>query len=164
MAQKILRANKGHKVRPPIIGASSEVFAVGSPVTINADGNLAVASSSGEKIYGFCTESVTLLSTNANGTSPQTSNSAAIGYAPQVIHYDGVEFRCLADTTFKQTDIGTYLDIASETDGVVILNQSGTTSGQFFIVGLGSDVDPAAATNDIIVTVAEPQDSAAAQA
>lgn len=168
MAQGYIRIEK-EEVMEPVCATDSEVFAKGSPVTINSSGFLAVASSSGEKIYGFCTEAVTVISTNSTSSTAgvtQTSDSTAVGYAPRVISPRGVKFWADSDTTFTQTDIGAYLDIASESSGVVTLNLSATTSGQFVVVGLASNVDPGSTgdTDRIVVEVAEPQISAAAQA
>ena len=61
MAQGFNRIHGYEEVMPSICAVDSEVFAEGSPVTIDANGFLAVASSSGEKIFGYCTEAVTVL-------------------------------------------------------------------------------------------------------
>ena len=154
---------------PSICAVDSEVFAEGSPVTIDANGFLAVASSSGEKIFGYCTEAVTVLSTNSTSSTAgvtQNTNSAAVGYAPRVISPKNVEFWADSDTAFVQTDVGAYCDIVSESAGVVTLNLAATTSGQFIVLGLASNQDPSAAgdTDRIIVRVAEPQQYSFAQA
>lgn len=165
MAQGFARVSGPEEVLPSVIAKNSEVFAVGSPVTV-VSGYLQVATSSGQKIYGFCTEGFTALSTNQNGTVPQTTNSAAVGYAPRVLHPEKVLFWADSDQAFAQTDVGTFCDIASVSNGVVTLNLAGTTSGQFSISGLLSDMDPSAEgdTDRVVVKVAEPQQLAFAQA
>lgn len=146
----------------PIVAADSEVFAYGSPVTINASGFLAVASSSGEKIYGYCVEDVTVIATNDSGSTAgvfQTQDNTAVGYAPNCIQPTGVYFWADGDAALAQTDIGAYVDVASESAGVVTLDGTAGTSGQFFKVGLLSSINPLAEgdTDKAVVTVAEPQ-------
>lgn len=155
-------------MRTPVCAVDSEVFAVGSPVTIDANGFLAVASSSGEKLYGFCTEGVTVISTNSTGSTAgvtQQNDPTAVGYAPRIIAPDNVEFWADSDQAMTQTDIGAYADIASESAGVVTLNLAAGGTGQFLVMGLLSNLDPSADgdTDRVIVKVAEPQDLAFAQ-
>lgn len=166
MAQGFSRVVGMEEVRPMVIAKNSEVFAEGSPVTIDSSGYLAVASSSGEKIWGFCTQGVTALGTNQNGTVPQVANSAAVGFAPRVIGTTNVYFWADSDLAWTQTDVGAYADIASASAGVVTLNLAAGSSGQFFVIGLLSDIDPSAEgdTDRIVVKVAEPQELAFAQA
>lgn len=164
MAQGFNRVVGLEEVRPSIVAKNSEVFAEGSPVTV-ASGFLKVAAA-GEKIYGFSTQAGTALSTNQNGTIPQTGGAGAIGWAPRVISSINVYFWADSDQAFAQTDIGQYCDIASVSAGVVTLNLAGTTSGQFIVVDLLSNEDPSAEgdTDRIVVKVAEPQEYAFAQA
>jgi 3D (Asp-Asp-Asp) domain-containing protein len=169
MAQGFVSVTGPERVMNPVCAVDSEVFAEGSPVTINGDGFLAVASSSGEKIFGFCTQAVTVSATNSTGATAgvtQTTSSTAVGYAPRVIAPDNVLFWADSDTAFAQTDVGAYCDIASESAGVVTLNLAATTSGQFIVEGLLSNIDPSAVgdTDRVVVRVAEPQELGFAQA
>lgn len=155
----------------PVCAKGSEVFAEGSPVTIDSSGFLAVASSSGEKIFGYCTENVTVVATNSSSQPSagywQNTNSAAVGYAPRVIAPDNVLAWYDSDLAFTQTDVGAYADIASVSAGVATLNLAAGASGQFLVEGLYASVDPAGSAGDtdrIIVRVAEPQELAFAQA
>jgi len=167
MAQGILRVEGPEIVRPPVIAVDSEVFAEGSPVYLDSSGFLAVTSTT-NKIWGFCTEAITVISTNSTSSSigtGQTVNSAAHSYCPRVIAPDNVLFWADSDTDFTQTDIGAYADVASESSGVVTLNLAAGSTGQFIVYGLLRDVDPSATGDDdrIVVKVAEPQDLAFAQ-
>lgn len=164
MAQGFNRVEGQERVRPPVIAKNSEAFTVGLPVTIDSNGFLAVASSSGEKIWGYVTETVTVLSTNQNG-STQTLNSAAIGYAPRVLDAANVYIWGDSDQAMTQTDIGAYVDIGSTTSGSLVFNLAAGSTGQFLVTALLSDTDPSAEgdTDRIVVHVAEPQDFAFAQ-
>jgi hypothetical protein len=163
MAQNFNRVEGQERVRPPVIAKNSEAFTVGLPVTIDANGFLAV-STAGDKIWGYVTETVTVLSTNQNG-STQTLSSAAIGYAPRVIDAANVYIWADSDQAMTQTDIGAYVDIGSTTSGSLVLNLAAGATGQFLVCALASDTDPTAEgdTDRIVVKVAEPQDYAFAQ-
>lgn len=168
MAQGYLLVNDMERVMAPVCAVDSEVFAEGCPVTINSNGFLA-PTAAGEKIYGFCTQTVTVIATNSTGSTAgvtQSSNPLAVGYAPRVIAPDNVLFWADSDQALTQTDIGAYCDIASETAGVVTLNLAAGASGQFIVEGLLSNFDPSAEgdTDRIVVRVAEPQELAFAQA
>jgi len=147
------------KIMTPVVAANSEVFAEYSPVYINTDGFLAVISSSGEKVRGYCMEAFTANSANQTGTEFQMNDNTAARYAPPVLDPSNVEFWADGDAAFTETDRGAYCDAASESAGVVTLNLSATTSGQFEVVGLLADFDPnySADTTKVIVRVAEPQ-------
>lgn len=167
IAQGFHRVNGEERVLPPVCAVDSEVFAEFSPVTINSDGFLAVSAAT-EKIYGYCTQAVTVIATNSTGSTAgvtQSTNSAAVGYAPRVIAPDNVQFWADSDQAMTQTDIGAYADIASESAGVVTLNLAAGATGQFIVEGLLSNVDPSAEgdTDRVIVRVAEPQELAFAQ-
>lgn len=162
MAQGIQRINGTPEFRHPVVAKNSEVFAEGSPVTVDSSGFLAVASSSGEKIFGFCLRGFTALSTNQTGSGVQTTDSAAARFGPPIVGPKGVYFWADSDLAYTDTDTGAYADVASASSGVVTLNLAAGGTGQFFVTGLLSDTDPSAEgdTDRIVVTVAEPQDYA----
>lgn len=135
----------------PVIAKNSEVFAIGSPVTIDSSGFLAVTAAT-EKVYGYCTENYTAASDN------QTVGV----YCPRVISPDGVDAWFDADQAATQTDIGAYADVASSSAGVVTLNLAAGANGSFIVTG----IDPfgTGTTTRVSVRVAEPQVLAFAQA
>lgn len=164
MAQGFRLIADSEDILQSVIAKNSEVFAEASPVTINSSGFLAVAAA-GEKIYGFCSQAGTALSTNQNGTVPQTNSVSAIGWAPRVIGYKGVQFWADGDGTITQTKVGEYADIASSSAGVVTMNNTTGATGQFLLLGLDSDVDPSSDgdTDRGVYLVAEPQQFGFAQ-
>lgn len=129
---------------PPVIGKNSEVFANGTPVTIDSSGFLAGATSAGEKIYGFCIEDKTCAS----------DNQTVAAYCPQVVSPLDVEME-ITTASIAQTDIGEYADIATNTAGVVVMANPGAT-GQFLLCEM---ID----TTTGVYKVAEPQQFAFAQ-
>lgn len=145
MAQRIIRNPVNDGTLAPVIGKNSEVFAMGSPVTIDGNGFLAVASKSGEKIYGFCMEDKTCAS----------DNQTVAQYKPLICSPVNVVWEC-GTATIAQTDIGEYADIASVSSGVCTMANP-STSGQFILVEM---VD----TTTGRYMVAEPQQLAFAQA
>ncbi len=155
MAQGFVRIEGDEKVRQGVIAANTTTFAEGTPVFINTSGFLDVCTSSGEKVWGFCTEAKITTS----------DNQTVAMYKPRVIGCENVTFFADSDQAFTQTDAGAYVDIASSSAGVVTLNLAAGNTGQFFVVGLLSDIDPSADgdTDRIVVKVAEPQEFAFAQ-
>ena len=168
MAQGILTVHGEEIVQPPVIAKNSEAFALYSPVTIDASGFLAVASSSGEKIYGYCTEAFTAIAANQTGTAGtfQIALNTAARYAPRVIAPDNVDFWADSDEALTDTSIGAYADIASVSSGVVTMNLVAGTSGQFVVLGLMSQFNPLAEgdTDKIVVRASELTAHAYAQA
>jgi len=169
MAQGIHCVHGPEKVRPPVCALGSAQFAVATPVTIDTNGFLAPISSSGEKIWGYCTEDVTAISTNSSGSTAgvtQQHDKAAHSYAPRIIEPDNVDFWADSDQAMTQTDIGAYADVVSVSAGVVTINLAAGASGQFHVIGLLSNVNQLGDgdTDRIIVRAAEPQDMAFAQA
>lgn len=144
MAQRIVRNPVNDGTLPPVIGKNSEVFAMGSPVTINTDGFLAVATSAGEKIYGFCMEDKTCAS----------DNQTVAAYCPLICSPVNVVWEC-GTAAIAQTDVGEYADIASLSSGVATMANPGAT-GQFILVEV---VDSTTGR----YMVAEPQQLAFAQ-
>lgn len=163
MAQGIFRIDGEEIVRPPCVAANSIVFAEWSPVYKNSSGFIDMVATN-ERPYGFITQAYTALSTNQNGTVPQTHSPDAIGYAPRVIAPDNVLFWADADIAWTQTDNDAYCDVASVASGVVTMNLAAGATGTFHVHGLLADLsgDPSFAgdTTKIVVSVAERQDLA----
>lgn len=133
----------------PIIGKNSEAFAKADPVTIDANGFLIVATA-GDRILGWCLQDVTMSASN------QTVAKVKPAYVPAL----GVQMQITADQACVQTDVGAYADI-SGTTGAINVNLSAGTSGSLFVWGFNPD---GAGDTEVIVSVAEPQDLAYAQA
>lgn len=160
MAHGIERVHGAERVQPSVVAKNSEVFALNSPVTVDSSGFLAVISTSGEKVYGYCTEAFTAISTNQTGTAGtfQLTDNTAARYAPRVMAPENVDIWADADLAVTDTDIGAYCDVATMTSGVITaLNLLATTSGQFVVLGLASQTNPSAEgdTDRIIVRAAE---------
>ena len=151
MAQYYLRVPDKHGVAQPVIGKNSEQFSVGDPVTIDSNGFLARATSSGEKIWGFANQDVTMAS----------DNQTVAAVKPEVIPFDGVTMVFTADQAVTQTDIGAYADIVTSTSGGYVLNFAAGSTGQFLCTGFDPNND--GTTTLAIVKVAEPQLFAFAQ-
>lgn len=132
-----------------VIGKNSEQFTKGDPVTIDANGFLIVATSSGEKILGFALEDKTCASDN------QTVAKYAIQYVPAL----GVQMIYQADQDCVQTDIGAYADVTGTT-GAIRMNLSAGATGQFIVLGFNPD---GLGDSYVVVKVAEPQELAFAQ-
>jgi hypothetical protein len=132
----------------PVLGKNSEVITAGDPVSIDSDGFL-IASVAGGKVLGFAIETKTMTSTN----------STVALYCPQYIPADGVWMLYQSDQACTQTDIGAYADITGTTGAFYIDLAAGAT-GQFFVEGFNPD---GLGTSYVVVRVAEPQVSAAAQ-
>lgn len=167
MAQGIARVSTMGRIQEPIVAANSEVFADASPVSINSSGFLAVSTSAGEKIWGYCLRPFTAISTNQTGTAGtyQLYDAAAARFAPPILAPEGVVFWADSDLALTDTDLDVYCDIASVSSGVVTLNLAGGSTGQFKVMNLASNSDPSAEgdTDRIYVMVAEPQGLAFAQ-
>lgn len=151
MSQYFLRVPEKDGVATPVIGKNSEQFSYADPVTIDSNGFLARATSSGEKIYGFALEDVTMAS----------DNQTVAKYKPAVCPVDGAVMVYTADQAVTQTDIGAYADIGTSTSGGFILNFAAGATGQFFVQGFDPNND--GTTTLAIVRVAEPQYLAFAQ-
>lgn len=149
--QQFYRVPDKTGIAQPVIAKNSEQFSVGDPVTIDSNGFLARATSSGEKIYGFADEDVTVAS----------DNQTVAKYKPSVISYDGVVMIFTADQAVTQTDIGAYADVGTSTSGGYILNFAAGSTGQFICLGFDPNND--GSTTLAIVRVAEPQVLAFAQ-
>lgn len=134
----------------PVIAANSEAFSVGDAVYINTSGFLAKATTS-SKILGYALEDYTAAS----------DNQTVAAYKPQYVYAEGVEILIDADSAITQTKIGEYADLVTVTTGAMVLNGTTAAAAQFFV--LGSDTDTPN-TSKYIVTVAEPQKAAFAQA
>jgi hypothetical protein len=93
MAQGIFRVYGPERVLEPVIGADSEVFLDGTPVSINSSGFLVAGqtdvASSKLRLYGFCRQTVTMSSTN----------STVAKVCPIVIAPDNVEAYAATDGT-----------------------------------------------------------------
>lgn len=144
MAQRFRRTPMNQVLLPPVIGKNSEVFANGTPVTIDSSGFLAGCTSSGEKVYGFCIEDKTCAS----------DNQTVAKYCPQVVDPMDVEME-ITTATIAQTDVGEYADVATNTSGVVVMANPGAT-GQFLLTEI---IDSTTG----VYKVAEPQQLAFAQ-
>jgi len=151
MGQGFLRISGPEETAEPVIGANSVVFAVGSPVTLDSSGFLAL-SAAGDKVYGYCVEEITMAS----------DNQTVAKYQPAVVLPDNVVAWFDADQDATQTDIGAYADIASVSAGIATLNLAAGSSGQFIVLSIDPYGD---GDNSIVaVKVAEPQVLAFAQA
>lgn len=148
MAQLFRRDPALVGVREGVIGKNSEVFKVGTPVTIDSSGFLAGCTSSGEKVYGICIEDVTMAS----------NNQTVAAVKPLVVHPEGAQMAYTTNGTLAQTDIGEYADVATNSSGTITMGNPGAT-GQFLCVGIDADD-----TTIGYFVVAEPQDLAFAQA
>ena len=144
MAQSFVREPEVTEVLQPVIGANSVIFKNGTAVTIDSNGFLALASSSGEKIWGYCIEEKTVTS----------DNQTVAAYCPLVVDPKNITMQ-ITSATLAQTDIGEYGDIATNTAGVDVMANPGTT-GQFILVGIVSSTEG-------LWKVAEPQQYAFAQ-
>lgn len=169
MAIGIERIHGKEMVQPPgPVAKNSEVFALWSPVTIDGSGFLAVISSSGEKVYGYCAEAFTAIATNQTGTAGtfQTTDATAARYSPRIIAPDNVDIWMDADQALTDTDIGAYHDVASVSSGVPTMNLAATTSGQFVVLALASQTNPSAEgdTDRVVLRAAELTTHAYAQA
>lgn len=145
MAQSFVREPEVTGVLQPVIGANSVIFKNGTAVTIDSNGFLALASSSGEKIWGYCIEEKTMAS----------DNQTVAQHCPLVVDPKNITMQ-FTSTGLAQTDIGEYADIATNTAGVDVLGNP-STSGQFVCVGVISSTEG-------LFKVAEPQQYAFAQA
>lgn len=145
MAQSFVREPEATEVLQPVIGANSVIFKNGTPVTIDGNGFLALASSGGEKIWGYCIEEKTMAS----------DNQTVAAYCPLVVDPKNITMQ-ITTATIAQTDIGEYADIATNTAGVIVMANPGA-NGQFVLVGMVS-------TTEGLYKVAEPQQYAFAQA
>lgn len=150
MAQRFYTDPNLLGVGPPVIGKNSEAFAYADPVNIDSNGWLVVAPA-GERILGWCLETVTMAATN------QTVAKVKPKYVPAL----GVLMQITADQTCTQTDVGAYADITGTT-GAINVNLAAGASGSLFVW----QFDPAGdgTTTEVVVSVAEPQDLAYAQA
>mgnify|MGYP000906792115 CR=1 FL=1 len=151
MSQYFLRVPDKAGTTSPVIGKNSEQFSYADPLTIDSNGFLARATSSGEKIWGFSLEDVTMAS----------DNQTVAKYKPLVIPFDEVVMVFTADQAVTQTDIGAYADIVTSTSGGYVLNFAAGATGQFFCQGFDPNND--GSTTLAIVRVAEPQVLAFAQ-
>lgn len=135
-----------------IIGNNSAKFSKADPVTIDSAGNLIVATSSGEKILGFCLEDVTMDSDNE--TVDKYKPSYIPAYPGVLMVYDSDQDAVLAD------DIGEYADVTGTT-GAIYMNLTAGSTGQFLV----RSKDPYEEGDDSVVVVeaAEPQTFAFAQ-
>lgn len=147
MAQRFLRDPVVKGVRPPVIGKNSEVLKVGTPVTIDSSGFIAGCTSSAEKVYGYSLEDKTMTS----------DNQTVAGYCPLIIDPVGILI-AITSATLAQTDVGEYGDIATNTAGAIVMANP-STAGQFLLEGINPDD-----ATEGYWSVAEPQQSAAAQA
>lgn len=134
-------------VGEPIIGANSEQFTEGDPLSIDADGFLIVATTG--KIIGFAKESRTMAS----------DNETVAKYCPQYVQARGVEMVYEADQNATQTDVGAYADLTGTT-GAIKINLAAGATGQFIVLGFNPED---LGDNYVIVKVAEPQELAFAQ-
>lgn len=147
MAQYFLRDPGNIEVLPPVTAKNSEVFKIGTPVTIDSSGFLAGCTSSGEKVYGICIEDKTCAS----------DNQTVAQYKPLVVDANDVVIAYTTNGTLAQTDIGEYADVATNSSGAITMGNPGST-GQFLCVGID-----AADTTIGYFRVAEPQQYAFAQ-
>lgn len=147
MAQYFLRDPGNIEVLPPQIAKNSEVFKIGTPVTIDSSGFLAGCTSSGEKVYGICIEDKTCAS----------DNQTVAQYKPLVVDANDIVIAYTTNGTLAQTDIGEYADVATNSSGAITMGNPGAT-GQFLCVGID-----AADTTIGYFRVAEPQQYAFAQ-
>lgn len=144
MSQRFHRTPMNVVTLPPVILKNSEAIKIGTPLTIDSSGFLAGATSSGEKIYGFSLEDYTASS----------DNQTVAMYKPLVADPMGVEIE-VTSASIAQTDVGEYADVASNTAGVIVMANPGST-GQFLLAEI---VDSTTG----IYKVAEPQQFAFAQ-
>lgn len=147
MSQAFLRVPYNEGALDGVIAKNSEVFKRGLPVTIDSSGFLAGCTSSGEKVHGYCLEDYTAAS----------DNQTVAAYKPQVMDPKDVVMKFSTTGTLAQTDIGEYADVSTNTAGIVVLGNPGST-GQFELVA----IDPDDSTSGYF-RVAEPQQYAFAQ-
>jgi hypothetical protein len=151
MAQRFQKVPDNIAIAADIIGNNSEVFAPADPVSIDANGNLIVATA-GVKVIGFATDDVTMSSSN------ETVAKVKPNYIPA---YQGVKMVYTADqAAVTADDIGEYCDLTGTT-GAIQMDLTGGTSGQFII--LEADPDGDGTTTLVVVETAEPQSLAFAQ-
>lgn len=136
----------------PIIGANSVQFTSFDGVYADSNGFLALATA-GSKILGFARQDVTLASDN------QTVAKVKPSYLP----HHGMLLVYGADQACTQTDIGAYADYGTATTGAFNLNLAAGATGQFLVLGFGTDINPNYASTDVVCEVAEPQVLAFAQ-
>lgn len=144
MSQRIVRNPLTDGTLPPVIGKNSEVFAMGTPVTIDSNGFLAGCTSSGEKVWGFSAEDKTCTS----------DNQTVAQYCPLILSPENVVIE-ITTATIAQTDVGEYADVATNTSGQIVMANPGAT-GQFLLTEI---VDSTTGR----YMVAEPQKFAFAQ-
>ncbi len=145
---EFLRNVEDMPIGQPVIGKNSEAFARGDALYIDTDGFLAKITTS-SKVFAYAIEDITMAS----------DNQTVAMYCPQYIYADGVEIIVDTDQAVTQTDIGAYADMGTVTSNAMVLNLAAGSSGQFFVLGYVADN-----TSKAIVTVAEPQNYAFAQA
>jgi len=129
-----------------IIGANSAAFAKADPVTIDADGCLIVATSSGEKILGYACDDITMVA--ANETTPKVRPNYIPAVPGVLMQYPSDQAGVLAD------DVGEYADL-SGTTGAITMNLTAGATGQFLIRQI--DPENEGDTDVVIVEAAEPQ-------
>lgn len=152
MAQRFLNDPSALGTGYPVIGANSEVFNLADAVFIDADGFLAIVSTS-SKVLGFIVDQGPL--------TMESDNETVAKVCPKYCYDSNVLVVYPSDQACAQTDVGTYADLGTTTSGGQILNLSGGATGQFFIWGFDPNAD--GTTTDVVVSIGEPQRFAFAQ-
>jgi len=151
MAQRFLNDPAGFGVGYPVIGANSIVFSEVDAVYINTSGFLDLATTS-STVLGFALETVTMASDNQ--TVAKVCPKYCLPYGVLVVYP--------SDQACTQTDVGAYADLSSNTTNAMTINLAAGSSGQFFVQGFDPDED--GSTSKVVVSIAEEQQSARAQA
>ena len=142
MAQYFLQDPDGLGTGYPIIGNNSVALAVADAVTIDSDGFLDIASTSG-KILGYSLEEVTMAS----------DNQTVAKVCPKYVYADDVLMVYPSDQACTQTDVGQYADFSSATSGAQTINLNSGATGQFLVIGFDPKGD--GSTSDVVVIAAE---------
>jgi hypothetical protein len=152
MTQRFITDPSGLGRGYPIIAASSEQFSHADAVFINSSGFLEVADATG-KVLGYYV---------GQGETMSATNETVAKVCPDYVYAEDVEMAYGADQACTQTDIGAYADFGTVTTGAQELNLTAGATGTFLVLGFDPDGD--GTTTLTVVTVAEPQKSAFAQA
>lgn len=147
---QIIHRVGGAGVGTGVILKNSTTLSVGDPLTIDSNGFLDIAATTG-KIIGFCLEDVV-------GAS---DNQTVAKVMPVYMEAARVRMIYQADQACTQTDIGAYADLATASTGACVLNLAAGSTGQFLVEGF--DPYGTGDTTLCVVVVAEPQQLAFTQ-
>lgn len=150
--QKFYKIPTGVSVMADIVGKNSEEFNPADPVTIDANGQLIVATA-GDKVIGFATDDITMASDNVTVAKVKPNYIPA---QPGVLMvYNSDQAGVVAD------DVGEYADLTGTT-GAIKMDFTAGATGQFLVRQI--DPENEGDTDLVVVETAEPQRLAFAQA